>query len=71
METTIKYQYKEIHLSSEYLGVAYPWGETYKKEHHLVTVRVDRHEAKFGFYCNDRVLNAKNLKEAFYLFLSD
>ena len=71
MATTIKYQDKEIHLYSEYLGVAYPWGEKYKKKHHLVTVRVDRHEAKFDFYCNDRVLSAKDLKGAFYFFLSD
>lgn len=71
METTIKYQDKEIHLSSEYLGVAYPWGEKYKKEHHLVTVKINHNEAKFDFYCNDKGLNAKDLKEALYFFLSD
>ena len=71
MATTIKYQDKEIQLSSEYLGIAYPWGEKYKKEHHLVTVKINHQEAKFDFYCNDKRLNAKDLKEALYFFLSD
>lgn len=71
METTIRYQDKEIHLSSEYLGVAYPWGEEYKKRHHLVTVKINHNEAKFDFYCNDERLSAKDLKEALYFFLSD
>lgn len=69
--TIIHYYEHDIELSSKHLGIAYPWGKEYEKQHHLVTVKVGTRKTEFDFYCNEKKLKEYDLVLAFYYFLSD
>lgn len=71
MATIIKYQGREIKLTSKRQGTAYPWGDKYLRQHHRIFVAIGGKRIQFEYYCNEVKLKEDDLRSALHCFLLD